>query len=141
MKEPLGFEVQVPLGFDAAIAATREALKAQGFGILTEIDVRNTFQEKLRKDFRPYTILGACNPPLAYSAVTADPTVGLLLPCNVTVEAHEGNESIVRLTNPRALLGAAAIAESPVLADVAEDARERMERVRDTLTNIAAPVT
>lgn len=134
--ESLGFEVTLPLPFEAAVPVVRDALKAEGFGILTEIDLRAAFKEKLGKDFRPYVILGACNPPLAFKAVTADPTVGLLLPCNVTIERQDDSHAVVRLTDPRALLGAAPGPLSPAVEGVADDARERMERVRAAL---AAP--
>lgn len=134
MTEPLGFELSLPLPFDAAVARTREALKAEGFGVLTEIDLKAAFKEKLGKEFRPYIILGACNPPLAFAAVTADPTVGLLLPCNVTVEAQDAGHSYVRLTDPRALLAAAPMGQSAAVESVARDARERMERVHAALS-------
>jgi uncharacterized protein (DUF302 family) len=143
MADSLGFEVTLSLGFDTAVATTREALKVEGFGILTEIDLRAAFKEKLGKDFRPYLILGACHPPLAYSAVTADPAVGLLLPCNVTVESREAGagQSTVRLTNPRALLAAAPGGLSAALSDVAADASRRMERVAAVLREHGKPGT
>jgi uncharacterized protein (DUF302 family) len=122
----------LPLPFDAAEAATREALKAEGFGILTTIDMQAAFQEKLGKDFRRYTILGACNPPLAHAALMADPAVGLLLPCNVIVEEDDAQHTIVRLTDPSAML--AGMGEmSPALAQVANDAHARMIRVHQAL--------
>lgn len=133
MAEPLGFEISLPLPFDSAITTTRDALKTEGFGILTEIDLRAAFKEKLGRDFRPYVILGACNPPLAFAAVTADPAVGLLLPCNVTVEQQSDSVSLVRLTDPEALLGAAPGGLSTALKEVAADARRRMERVAASL--------
>jgi uncharacterized protein (DUF302 family) len=132
MTTNLGFDIDLPLAFDDAVARVKEALKQEGFGILTEIDLRAAFREKLGRDFRPYVILGACNPPLAFSAINADPAVGLLLPCNVTVESA-GERTIVRLTNPEALLASASLSVSPELAAVARDARERMERVTNTL--------
>ncbi len=140
MAQSLGFEVTLPLPFDAAVQATRDALKDQGFGILTEIDLRAAFKEKLGRDFRPYVILGACNPPLAFAAITADPAIGLLLPCNVTVEAQSSG-SMVRLTDPPALLGAAGGALSPALEDVARDARERMQRVVEALRRTRRPAS
>ena len=138
MAEALGFEVALPLAFDAAVATTREALKAEGFGILTEIDLRAAFKEKLGREFRPYVILGACNPPLAFAAVTAEPAVGLLLPCNVTVEAVGEQRSLARLTDPRALLASAPGGLSAALHELATDARQRMERVVAALRRAAS---
>lgn len=129
MSESLGFEVSLPLAFDEAIGVTRDALKAEGFGVLTEIDLKAAFKEKLGRDFRQYTILGACNPPLAFAAVTADPAIGLLLPCNVTVEADAAGTSLVRLVDPEMMLAAAPGGLSPALKEVATDAHNRMERV------------
>ena len=132
MPTNLGFDVELPSVFDAAVSRVKEALKQEGFGILTEIDLRAAFREKLGREFRPYVILGACNPPLAYSAINADPAVGLLLPCNVTVESVGEQQTVIRLTDPEALLGAVH-ETSPDLAEVARDARERMLRVRKEL--------
>lgn len=128
----LGFEVMLPMRHADAIPVVRDALKAEGFGVLTEIDVKATFREKLDKDFRPYTILGACNPPLAHAALSADPAVGLLLPCNVTVEETDAGHSIVRLTDPEAML-ATASGLSGAVKQVASDAHERMTRVTAAL--------
>ena len=139
MPQNLGFEVELPLAFSDAVGRVKDALKQEGFGILTEIDLRAAFHEKLGREFRPYVILGACNPPLAFSAISADPAVGLLLPCNVTVEAIGEQRTIVRLTNPEALLATAALGNSPELAGVARDARERMSRVTGTLKRTAMP--
>ncbi len=135
-RTPLGLEVSLPLAFEAAGDATRAALKAEGFGVLTEIDLQAAFKEKLGKDFRRYTILGACNPPLAFAAVSSDPNVGLLLPCNVTVEEAAPGQSIVRLTDPLALLGSAAGGLSPAIHDVAHDAHARMSRVAAALRRL-----
>lgn len=132
MSTNLGFDVELPAAFDATVTRVKEALKQEGFGILTEIDLRAAFREKLGREFRPFVILGACNPPLAYAAISADPAVGLLLPCNVTVESVGEQRTVVRLTDPVALLGAAREA-SPELAGVARDAGERMVRVRNLL--------
>ena len=133
MSENLGFDVALPLAFSDAVGRVKEALKQEGFGILTEIDLQAAFREKLGREFRPYVILGACNPPLAFSAINADPAVGLLLPCNVTVESVDDQRTMVRLTNPEALLATAALGTSPELAGVARDASERMARVTSTL--------
>jgi uncharacterized protein (DUF302 family) len=141
MPQDIGLRVDLPLAFADAVERVRHALKQEGFGILTEIDLRAAFREKLDREFRPYVILGACNPPLAFSAVTADPAVGLLLPCNVTVESAGEMRTVVRLTNPQALLGGSTLAGSPALADVARDASERMARVARTLGEQAGGIT
>ncbi len=117
----------------------KDALKHEGFGILTEIDLQAAFREKLGCEFRPYVILGACNPPLAFAAISADPAVGLLLPCNVTVESIREQRTVVRLTNPEALLATAALGNSPELAAVAADARDRMLRVEGALKRTGGP--
>jgi uncharacterized protein (DUF302 family) len=104
MNTQIGFEVEINQPFDQAIDTVTAALKVQGFGVLTRIDVRATLKEKLNADFRPYVILGACNPPLAHQALTTDPWIGLLLPCNVTVEHVDDHNSLVRLTDPGAIV-------------------------------------
>ena len=133
MPRNLGFDVELPLAFNDAVGRVKDALKVEGFGILTEIDLRAAFREKLGREFRPYVILGACNPPLAFSAINADPAVGLLLPCNVTVESVAEHRTMVRLTNPEVLLAIAAVGTSPELARVAQDAGARMARVTTAL--------
>jgi uncharacterized protein (DUF302 family) len=114
----------------------REALKHEGFGVLTEVDLRAAFNEKLGRDFRPYVILGACNPPLAFKAVSAEPSVGLLLPCNVTVDWVAEDRTRVQLTDPEALLSVVVLKEAPDVAAVAHDARERMLRVTKELSTL-----
>lgn len=138
MSNELGFNVEVPLPFDAAVARVREALRQEGFGVLSEIDLRAAFREKLGREFRPYVILGACNPPLAFEAITADPSVGLLLPCNVTAEWVSDSRTGVRLTDPAALLGSVALHGAPELTAVARDARARMLRVAESLAKVEA---
>ncbi len=119
-----GFEVVVAAALPEAEARLRTLLAEEGFGVLTEIDVRRTLKEKLGADFPPYRILGACNPKLAQRALEAEPAVGLLLPCNVVVEEAAGGTRI-RLLNPKALFGA----EAGVLGEVATEAEERLRRV------------
>ncbi len=133
MAEELGFEVRLNHPYSQTLENVIAALKAEGFGVLTNIDVRTTFKEKLGEDFRPYSILGACNPPLAHRALTQDPVVGLLLPCNVTVEEDTPDGSIVRFANPEAVLTVGALQEDSVLKEVAQEARARLERVADAL--------
>lgn len=135
MQEELGFEVKLNMPYEAALERVVQALKSEGFGVLTRIDVKATLKEKLGEDFRPYSILGACNPPLAHRALSTDPVVGLMLPCNVTVEAGEGDSSIVRIANPQAMMMVGSLAESSELAHVANQAREKLERVSASLLN------
>lgn len=138
MTDTLGYVVDLPMGFAAATEATKAALKGEGFGVLTEIDLQAAFREKLSRDFRPYTILGACNPPLAWAAVNADPAIGLLLPCNVTVEMLDDTNARVRLIDPRSMLASAPGGLSPALTDVAADAHARIERVTGALRALAS---
>ena len=132
-----GLRVDVPLDYEQAVERTTTALKEEGFGVLTTIDVKQTLKQKLDADFRRYVILGACNPPLAYAALSADPSVGLLLPCNVAVEATDDGTSIVRLTDPSVLLTSRALAENSTLRRVADDARQRLVRVAAALSTDA----
>ena len=117
---PYGIAERVALPYDAAALATREALAAEGFGVLTEIDVRATLRKKLDVDFRPYVILGACNPALAHRALGAETSIGLLLPCNVIVyAADEPGSSIVAVLDPEVQLGVTGRDDlQPLAADV-----------------------
>jgi uncharacterized protein (DUF302 family) len=117
--------------YDAAIAKTREALAAEGFGVLTEIDVKATFQKKLQVDFRPYTILGACNPPLAHKALSEEIDIGVLLPCNVVVyETDNAAESVVAAIDPEVSLGRVG---KQNLAPLAEEVKEKLERALNAI--------
>ncbi len=134
MVDELGITVKVAADFATTVERTRAALKTEGFGVLTEIDVRAAFREKLARDFRPYLILGACNPLLAYRALSAEPRVGLLLPCNVTVEAQDDVTTIVRLVNPMSLLASSALEAPDEIRAVATDASARLVRVAEALS-------
>ena len=125
----LGFEARVDLSLDQAIARVTEALREEGFGVLTTIDVRKTLGEKLGVDFRDYVILGACNPRLAYRSLSTRADAGLLLPCNVTVEREADGKALVRIVDPQAMLEAGGLAQEPELADVAREARLRLQKV------------
>jgi uncharacterized protein (DUF302 family) len=130
VKNKLGRTVRLKAGFEQAEAQVTQALKAEGFGVLTEIDVKQTLKQKLDVDFRSYKILGACNPPLAHRALTAAPEVGLLLPCNVTV-ADAGDGFIeVSLVDPLELMQMVSGSE---LQAVAAEAAARLDRVAAAL--------
>ena len=118
------FGKQVSLTYEAAVEAITEALKEEGFGVLTEIDMQSTFKKKLNADFRRYAILGACNPTLAHRALSDEIAIGLLLPCNVVVY-EEGEGSVIAIADPIAMLG---IADNALLKSVAEEARTRLQR-------------
>jgi len=125
----LGFQSTINLPYEAALEKVTAALKAEGFGILTSIDVKETMKKKLDVDFRKYTILGACNPPLAHKALTARPDVGLLLPCNVIVY-EEGAGTIVNIIDPMSMTD---FIQDPALDLVADEARSRLKRVAEAI--------
>ncbi|TFG51506.1 MAG: DUF302 domain-containing protein [Gemmatimonadales bacterium] len=133
MPERLGFEVQLDAPYQAAIDRARAALKAEGFGVLTTIDVKATLKEKLNEEFRPYVILGACNPVLAHRALNHSAEVGLMLPCNVTVEALPEGGSIVRIGDPTVLMKVGNLDSDPVVREIADEAHARLERVAAAL--------
>ena len=120
-----GFGTALDIPFEEAVVRTRAALKDEGFGVLSEIDVRATMKEKLDVDYEPYVILGACNPQLAHRALQAERELGLLLPCNVIVHEHDGR-SAVSIVDPAAMLG---VVDNPTLRAVADEAKARLQRV------------
>ena len=124
MKTEYGFGTSLQLSYDEALPRVKEALKAEGFGVLTEIDVRRTRREKLGAELEPYIMLGACNPQLAHRALAQEPEIGLLLPCNVVVRA-EGQGSRVEVADPQAMLG---IVGNEQLNAIAEEAKQRLQR-------------
>lgn len=125
-----GHHIEIPGSFDQALARVLTALKAEGFGVLSDIDIQKAMKEKLGKDMPPYRILGACNPPLAHQALQADPEIGLLLPCNVTVRQSEGDRVVVGFLDPQTMVQ---LTNNPAVASVANDAGERLLRVRKSL--------
>ncbi|HXI01945.1 MAG TPA: DUF302 domain-containing protein [Candidatus Saccharimonadales bacterium] len=133
MAESLAFEVSLRCDHDEAISRVTEALKSEGFGILTRIDVKATLKEKLGAEFRPYVILGACNPPFAHRVLSHEPRAGLLLPCNVTVEADPDGGSIVRIADPAVLLDTGGLGKDELLREVAGQIRVLLEQVAGRL--------
>ena len=125
----IGFQVRLNTSFDEALSRVTAALKEEGFGVLTTIDAKETFKQKLNVDFRRYIILGACNPSLAHRALNADLDVGLLLPCNVIVYEQDSGAA-VSLVDPLVMLGVMA---NPAVEPIANEAREKLRRVAEKL--------
>lgn len=126
-----GIRKTVPLGYDQAVEKTKSALQEQGFGVLSEIDMQQKLKEKLNVDSGRYVILGACNPPLAWKALQAEREIGLLLPCNVIVYEKDGGQCVVAAVDPDSMLGV--VGENPVVAEVARDAKSRLQRALDSI--------
>ena len=134
MAGSLTFQVSIGEPYEIVVGKVTEALKSEGFGVLTRIDVKVTLKEKLDTDFRPYIILGACHPPLAHQALLSNPLIGLMMPCNVTVEETDDG-SLVNIGNPEVLLGIEPFASDDQISEVAAEARIQLERVAAALKN------
>ncbi len=117
--------------YDETVAAVRVALSEQGFGVLTEIDLKGALKEKIDADIAPYLILGACRPPLAHQAVQADASIGALLPCNVVVRSQDDEHTVVEAIDPDVMMS---VADSDVLNEVATDAKKRLSAALDSLS-------
>jgi uncharacterized protein (DUF302 family) len=131
---PYGISTTVPLEYEHAVARTKEVLAGQGFGILSEIDVAATLKKKLDVDFRPYVILGACNPPLAHRALTAERDIGLLLPCNVVVYADDvPGRSVVAAMDPVAALQ---LTGNEEITPLAQEVKDRLTHALEALEAI-----
>jgi uncharacterized protein (DUF302 family) len=134
----MAYEVTLDTAYDDALDKVIEALKEEGFGILTRIDVHDALKEKIGVDFRKYSILGACNPPLAHKALSNRPDAGLMLPCNVVVEAMDQGGTLVRIVDPAAMMQAGGFGNDPVLKEVGGEAERRLKRVAAALEALRA---
>jgi len=130
MTSDYGLQAKLNIPYEAAIEQTTAALKEEGFGVLTEIDVKATLKKKIDADFRRYVILGACNPKLAYQALQSELEIGLLLPCNVIVYETGEGQSMVSIVNPMAMMG---VTDSEGLQTVAQQAGAKLSRVVEKL--------
>ncbi len=130
MTTDIGIRTTLKTSFEQAIQMTTDVLKTEGFGVLTQIDVKTTLKDKINVDFRRYVILGACNPTLAHRALSANADVGLLLPCNVTVQ-EAGDGILVTAVDPMQMLGV--LEEDPAVKAVAVEAKTKLERVISSL--------
>ena len=130
-----GMTIHTSIPFADAVARVRDALKAQGFGVLTEIDVKATLRDKLGQDIEDYLILGACNPPLAHRALDADRKIGLRLPCNVVVRTADG-QTIIEALNPQVMVE---VAGQPSLKPVADEATSRIRAALDSVRDASGP--
>lgn len=128
-----GLRVEMPTSYEEAIERATAALKAEGFGVLTTIDVKQTIRQKLDKDFRKYVILGACNPPIAYQALTTETEIGLLLPCNLIVYETDPGHSVVAAVAPLVTMSRVG---NPALAPIGEQVDGKLRRVLASLETV-----
>ena len=135
MRTEYGIRTVLDLPFTEAVARTKNALTAEGFGVLSEIDLQEKLMEKLGVEIAPYLILGACNPPLAYKALQAEPEIGLLLPCNVIVYTTAGGQTVVAGIDPDAMLSV--VGENAAVVEVGQDARKRLQKVIASLKSVS----
>jgi uncharacterized protein (DUF302 family) len=133
MPGSIAFTVQLKESYESAVKKVTDALKTEGFGILTTIDVKAAMKEKLGEEFRPYVILGACNPALAHKALSHMPEIGLMLPCNVTVEETATGEVTVRIIDPVAMMSMGGWGEDEVLREVAAEAGRKLSHVAELI--------
>jgi uncharacterized protein (DUF302 family) len=133
MATEFGLQVTLNVPYEVAIEQATAALKEEGFGVLTEIDVKATLKKKLDVDFRRYVILGACNPKLAYQALQSELEIGLLLPCNVIVYETGEGQAVVSIVNPMSMLG---VIDSESLQKVATEANARLSRATEKLAHL-----
>jgi len=129
----LAYEIKLDLPYEQAVERVQEALKAEGFGVLTRIDVHDAFREKLGVEFRRYVILGACNPALAHRVLSTRPDAGMMLPCNVTVEEDNRGGSLVRVVRADTMMAAGGLDSDPLIAEVGGEAGARLARVAESL--------
>jgi uncharacterized protein (DUF302 family) len=129
----MAYEVTLDSPYAESLERVIEALQEEGFGVLTRIDVHDAFKEKLGVEFREYSILGACNPPLAHKALSNRPDAGLMLPCNVIVEETDAGGTLVRIVDPAAMMQAGGFENDPVLKEVGGEAERKLKRVAAAL--------
>lgn len=134
MSDTFSIDVTVAGTHDETVEKVTAALAAEGFGVLTTVDVKATLKKKIDVDFRPYTILGACNPGLAHQALTARADVGLMLPCNVTVEDNGDGNCTVRFIDPMAMMTFASLGENDTLKSLGAQAGEKISRAAASLS-------
>jgi uncharacterized protein (DUF302 family) len=132
MSSEVSFQILLSSPFDDVMQTVKDALQEQGFGVLTEIDVQSTLNAKLGQDFRRYTILGACNPPFAHEALLAEPEIGIVLPCNVTLDQQEDGV-LVSFANPEMMLSIGDFGSNQELREIADSVTERIVRVVESL--------